>query len=614
LTRPTARRARRGPASARHRGAALRVSVAVAVAVVVTVGAATAASAHAVLIGSSPTSGQHLAHPPSAVILHFDQRVVANRGGISVLDSNGKVVSRGGAVQPDPDTLSVHLRPGLPDGAYVADYTVTSTDGHIVNGGVVFLVGNASPGRIGSLTRGTSSGADTLDKIGQFLTYLGVLAACGLTIFLAFVMVGPTPDGERRRLTRLTVVAAATGVVGMIVTIEAQTALGDAGRISFGSPTAWRDALSGGLGQQCALQLAGLVGCLVAVRARQRTTAQAVALYSTLVAAGAFVLFGHARSSSPAWVTIPADVVHVVCAAVWLGGLIGLVVVLRSRTALARGRGEWAPDRGPGGDPATPPPPDAGHPTGSGPVAVLARPATTTAVPVDRSVLDTTAVVVRRVSTVAAASVIALMVAGTALGICLVGSVSALFETTYGQLLLAKLAVFGLLLVMAAYNRYALLPALDRRSGWPVLARTARFEAAGVVAVLAVTAMLANTPPPADAARVAVPVPFSQTASFGTGHLRLRITPNQALVNDLEVQITDADGQAVDRAQSVAAFFTLTSPSVGPLSADLRRVGVGRYVLADTPLPPIVGEWQITLQIRVDDFNETDVNFTDHVR
>ena len=483
----------------------------------------------------------------------------------------------------------------------------------------MFLVGNASPGRIGSLARGTSSGADTLDKVGQFLTYLGVLAACGLTVFLAFVLVGATPDGERRRLVRLTTAAAATGVVGMILTIEAQTALGDAGRISFGSPAAWRDALSGGLGQQCALQLAGLVGCLVAVRARHRTTAQAVALYSTLAAAGAFVLFGHARSSSSAWITIPADVVHVVCAAVWLGGLTGLVVVLRSRTALARRRGEWAPDPTGRGNAATPPPPDAGPAMGGGPVAVLARPETTIpthpdVAPVDRSVLDATVDVVARVSTVAAASVIALMVAGTALGIVLVGSVSALFETTYGQLLLAKLAVFGLLLVMAAYNRYALLPALDRRSGWPVLARTARFEAAGVVAVLAVTAMLANTPPPADAARVAVPVPFSQTAAFGTGHLRLRITPNQALVNDLEVQITDADGQPVDRAQSVAAFFTLNSPSVGPLSADLRRVGVGRYVLADTPLPPIVGDWQITLQIRVDDFNETDVNFTDHVR
>ena len=40
-------------------------------------------------------------------------------------------------------------------------------------------------------------------------------------------------------------------------------------------------------------------------------------------------------------------------------------------------------------------------------------------------------------------------------------------------------------------------------------------------------------------------------------------------------------------------------------------MGVGRYALIDTPFPPIVGKWQITLQIRVSDFNEADVNFTD---
>ena len=90
--------------------------------------------------------------------------------------------------------------------------------------------------------------------------------------------------------------------------------------------------------------------------------------------------------------------------------------------------------------------------------------------------------------------------------------------------------------------------------------------------------------------------------------------PNQALVNDVQIDITDADGRPVDHAKSVTAFFTLPSKNVGPLASDLKRVGVGRYALLDTPLPPIVGKWQITLQIRVDDFNEVDVNFTDDVR
>ncbi len=546
-----------------------------------------------------------------------------------VLDSSGHRVSTGHVSQPDPDTVSVRLRPGLPDGAYVGDYTVTSTDGHIVSGGVVFLVGAASAGRIGLLARHTSPVAGDLDKLGQFLTYLGVLGACGLAFFRAFVV---DDDRERSRLARFTLVAAGAGVVGMAVTVEAQMALVNGGAASPWSTTLARAALSGGLGAQSAVQLVGLAGCLWSVQARRRTTAQSLALYSTLGAAGAFVLFGHAKAASPSWATIPADAVHLFFAALWLGGLIGLVVVLRSRLRAADDEGERRRD-GDGGHPGRPPaPPERAASSGS--VAVLARAEPILATerqpsppsrPVADTVLAATVTTVRRVSSLAAVSVLCLLVAGTVLALSLVGSVSALFETTYGQLLLVKLAVFALVLVMAGYNRWFLLPWVMPDSqghvstarlgaGWRVLMRTGRAEALGVVVILGLTAVLANSTPPASAAAVARPVEFSQSAPFAGGHLRLRITPNQALVNDLEVQITDANGNPVDHAQSVAAYFTLASPSVGPLEADMTRVGVGRYTLNDTPLPPIVGTWQITLQIRVSDFDETDVTFTDRVR
>ena len=53
-----------------------------------------------------------------------------------------------------------------------------------------------------------------------------------------------------------------------------------------------------------------------------------------------------------------------------------------------------------------------------------------------------------------------ILVAGTLLAVVEVGSVANLFETGYGQLLLLKIALVGLLLVLAGYNRYLLLPGL----------------------------------------------------------------------------------------------------------------------------------------------------------
>ena len=51
---------------------------------------------------------------------------------------------------------------------------------------------------------------------------------------------------------------------------------------------------------------------------------QFAAFYGLVIAAGAFVLFGHAIISPERWLSIPADVVHVVFAAMWAGGLVGL--------------------------------------------------------------------------------------------------------------------------------------------------------------------------------------------------------------------------------------------------------------------------------------------------
>ena len=80
-----------------------------------------------------------------------------DNGGVTVLNSSGQQVE-GGTAHPAPNTLRAAL-PVTAQRAYVANYTVTSVDGHVVSGGIVFLVGNARPGSIASLTRPPTSAA-----------------------------------------------------------------------------------------------------------------------------------------------------------------------------------------------------------------------------------------------------------------------------------------------------------------------------------------------------------------------------------------------------------------------------------------------------------------------
>ena len=149
--------------------------------------------------------------------------------------------------------------------------------------------------------------------------------------------------------------------------------------------------------------------------------------------------------------------------------------------------------------------------------------------------------------------------------------------------------------------------------GWRRLLSTVRLEALGVVAVLGVTAVLANGTP-SNSATAPPPVRFAQTQAFDGGQVTLHITPNQALVNDWTVQFTGRDGRPADLAESVSLYLVLPSQNVGPIETDFKKAGVGRFVLSDSPNPPIVGKWQVVLQVQVSEFSQPEVSFVDQVQ
>lgn len=88
-----------------------------------------------------------------------------------------------------------------------------------------------------------------------------------------------------------------------------------------------------------------------------------------------------------------------------------------------------------------------------------------------------------------------LLAAGLALGVLLVGSVTALLTSGYGQLLLLKLVLVAALLALAALNRLRLSPALARgeAAAGRHLRRSIAAEILLAAAVLLVTAALTST-------------------------------------------------------------------------------------------------------------------------
>jgi len=110
---------------------------------------------------------------------------------------------------------------------------------------------------------------------------------------------------------------------------------------------------------------------------------------------------------------------------------------------------------------------------------------------------DTIAAITPRVSTVCASSVAIIAISGVLTAFQWIGwNLNLLVDSTYGRTLMGKLLTTAPALLLGGYNRYWQMPRLAQGSVRVLLVRNVAAECILLLAVLAWSAMLANTPPP----------------------------------------------------------------------------------------------------------------------
>jgi copper resistance protein D len=191
--------------------------------------------------------------------------------------------------------------------------------------------------------------------------------------------------------------------------------------------------------------------------ARANGLRRTVGVCAAAALVGGLAFAGHAAAGSGAegLMHLVSDIVHLVAAAAWIGALVPLAMLLR-----AAGR-----------DPDPP-------------AMAVARTAT------------------QRFSALGVASVGALLASGVVNTWVLAGSVAALFDTGYGRLLLAKIALFLVMVAVAVVNRRVLTPRLVQEFD-PAVAQSAMrrlrtnclVEAAIAVVILIIVGALGTLPP-----------------------------------------------------------------------------------------------------------------------
>lgn len=102
-------------------------------------GSGPAASAHSLLLESSPAAGAVVA-PPVRVRLTFNNRIEKRLSRIRLLDARGEGHPLVTLPDGPPERLEAEA-PTLGPGAYRLEWSVLSTDGHLVSGAFPFRIG-----------------------------------------------------------------------------------------------------------------------------------------------------------------------------------------------------------------------------------------------------------------------------------------------------------------------------------------------------------------------------------------------------------------------------------------------------------------------------------------
>ena len=515
-----------------------------------------ASAAHALLRSSDPADGASLARTPRQVTLTFTERPEQRLTTVRVLDSSGRPVQAGPAelVAGRPDAVRATL-PALPDGTYTVTWRVVSADdGHVTAGVVAFGVG------VGATAAGSATtAADTtvpaptpLAVAGRWGVYLGLALVLGAATTGWFVLGGRLPAGGRHLLLGAAVLAMA-GITARIL----------AERAAVGASLG--DLFASGTGRSLGRLAAGVAVTAAAATlldarpdqdpdgstpregwpGRWRFLAAGAAAAVTMLLQ---VLAGHAAGpSSLRPLNLLAQWLHLLAVGAWVGGLAWLLASLR---------GQGRPDR-------------------------------------------TQAVV--RFSKLALPVVAVIAVTGAARALELVGGWRALLDTSFGRVLDVKILLFAGLLVLAAGNRYRIVPALAAGAGRLRAIRLGVAAEVGLAAAaLLAAAVLTQLPPgkyarAGPAAKPAPPPSVEVQGSDVTTSVRLALTvaPGTAGPNTFTAKVTDYDSGAAVPARRVALRFSLPDrPEVGGSTLELSRGGDGLWRARGSQLS-IDGRWVI---------------------
>ncbi|MGA0916028.1 MAG: copper resistance CopC/CopD family protein [Ilumatobacteraceae bacterium] len=312
-------------------------------------------SAHSDFSGSEPEAGAIVDGPLTMVEMRFALPVQA-RPGFEILVDGGLVESFWEAFDAERTVWAGTTPDGLSGGTVTVTYAVTADDGHLIEGEIFFTVTAAEgttvvPAETAAVTTTTPMSisptttiasttmvaesiaplsvatprvGDRLEHLARAISLLGVVLVLGLSFFSFAVLRSGVPGPFAR------VVMSASALVGVSAVIEL-VAVAD--RLGLNAADAIGDPLA--RGPVIRLIFSVLV-VLAGLAARVAPASSTVPLVGAVIGAVSFAFDGHAVTFGWRPLHAASSMAHVVTASVWVGSVIGLVLIGRQEPDVAR--------------------------------------------------------------------------------------------------------------------------------------------------------------------------------------------------------------------------------------------------------------------------------------
>lgn len=418
---------------------------------------------HVQLVGSEPAHGDTLAEPPDTIRLEFSEGVDPALADLILHGPSGQTRALTPRGAPGAPRFLVATSPRLGSGAYRVDWRIVSADGHPVSGRIAFHVGpelgedagaadpEGRPREAGAPgEEGEAAGADAdtlaedaavgmpdraappgLPALLRGVAMALLLALAGLLVYQAWV--AAAPSRRVRRAVTLLALATPLALAGHLVAWLVYLAPAGAG---FDITWIGR-GLSTETGRWELVRTGAAFLALWAATGRARRPGLAAVLVLSAVAVSGSV--GHAAASDALW-AVPAKSLHLLAVALWLGGLLWILIG-------EGGRPEFGRDA-------------------------------------------------RRVSRLALIAILVVAATGVAQALDLLEGPGQLLTTSYGRLVAGKVAGLVVLALFGGWNRFRVLPGVFEGGEGGPLRRSVALETFVMAAVLLLAGFLAYVPPP----------------------------------------------------------------------------------------------------------------------